>query len=65
MKKTKRFAKNMLAISLSICLSFMSVPFGTAFASDASGEISNAASAVLESDSNVAADSADVDELSA
>ena len=38
----------------------MSVPFGTAFASDASGEISNAASAVLESDSNVAADSADV-----
>ena len=50
----------MLAISLSICLSFMSVPFGTAFASDASGEISNAASAVLESDSNVAADSADV-----
>lgn len=60
MKKTKRFAKNLLAISLSICLSFMSVPFGTAFASDASGEISNAASAVLESDSNVAADSADV-----
>ena len=60
MKKTKRFAKNLLAISLSICLSFMSIPFGTAFASDASGEISNAASAVLESDSNVAADSADV-----
>ena len=60
MKKTKRFAKNLLAISLSICLSFMSVPFGTAFASDASGEISNAASAVLESDPNVAADSADV-----
>lgn len=60
MKKTKRFAKKLLAISLSICLSFMSVPFGTAFASDASGEISNAASAVLESDSNVAADSADV-----
>ena len=60
MKKTKRVAKNLLAISLSICLSFMSVPFGTAFASDASGEISNAASAVLESDSNVAADSADV-----
>ena len=60
MKKTKRFATNLLAISLSICLSFMSVPFGTAFASDASGEISNAASAVLESDSNVPADSADV-----
>ena len=60
MKKTKRFANNLLAISLSVCLSLMSVPFGTAFASDASGEISNAASAVLESDSNVAADSADV-----
>ena len=60
MKKTKRFANNLLAISLSICLSLMSVPFGTAFASDATAEIANVAPVDSEGDSNVIADSPDV-----
>ncbi len=64
MKKTKRFENNLLAISLSICLSFMSVPLSTAFASDAANETANAtpnaASVGLEDDSSTAVDSIDV-----
>ena len=64
MKKTKRFANNLLAISLSVCLSFMSVPFDVAFASDTASENPDATSVAIEDGSSVVPNSVDDSEAS-
>ena len=64
MKKTKRFANNLLAISLSVCLSLMSVPFDAAFASDTASENPDATSVAIEDGSSVVPNSVDDSEVS-